>query len=81
MGNKEITIKKVWFDSERIYILTSDGKQGSHPLSWFSRLENATDKERNQYSTSPFGIHWPHLDEDLSIDGFFNYTPVAMKSK
>ena len=35
------------------------------------RLASATDAERESFSVSPsgYGIHWPDIDEDLSIDG------------
>jgi hypothetical protein len=34
-----------------------------------SKLLNATSIERNEYQISPanYGIHWPLIDEDLSI--------------
>lgn len=40
------------------------------------RLANASDFERNRYEISPsgYGIHWPLIDEDLSIDGFLGIT-------
>ena len=75
MGNKVIEIEKLWFEDEKICILTKDNRQGSHPLQWFPRLENATEKERNDFELSAFGIHWPQIDEDLSYEGFFNYRP------
>ena len=31
----------------------------------------ATPSEREQYTLSPYGIHWEHLDEDLCFEGFF----------
>jgi hypothetical protein len=36
-----------------------------------SRLANAKDTARRSYSISPsgYGVHWPEIDEDLSIDG------------
>jgi hypothetical protein len=35
------------------------------------KLANASEKERNDFKISPsgYGIHWPLLDEDLSING------------
>ena len=35
------------------------------------RLASATQKQRENFQVSPsgYGIHWPDLDEDLSIDG------------
>jgi hypothetical protein len=34
-------------------------------------LANAKDAARHSYSISPsgYGVHWPEIDEDLSIDG------------
>jgi hypothetical protein len=34
-------------------------------------LRNATQKQRENFEISPtgYGIHWPDIDEDLSIDG------------
>jgi hypothetical protein len=36
-----------------------------------SRLSNASEVERERFEISPsgYGIHWPLLDEDISIDG------------
>lgn len=36
-----------------------------------SKLDLASDSERNNFKISPsgYGIHWSQLDEDLSIDG------------
>jgi len=36
-----------------------------------SRIANATAEERTHFEVSPtgYGIHWPDIDEDLSIDG------------
>ena len=36
-----------------------------------ARLARATPDQRNRFEVSPagYGIHWPELDEDLSIDG------------
>jgi len=41
-----------------------------------SVLLNATSKERNTYEVSPsgYGVHWPLIDEDLSIDGLLGIT-------
>ena len=49
-----------------------DGKEYIFQLEEISpRLLNATDIERNKFeiSASGYGIHWPLIDEDLSIDG------------
>jgi len=60
---------KIWFDEENLWLLLSDGRQLSVPLSYFPRLEKATPEQRNQYNFSGkgTGIHWPGLDEDISV--------------
>jgi hypothetical protein len=47
-------------------------KEYAFPLEKISKkLFDASDNERAHYKISPsgYGIHWPLLDEDLSIDG------------
>ena len=49
-----------------------DGKKYSFPLSEISkRLESADELQRRTFeiSISGYGIHWPLVDEDLSIEG------------
>lgn len=38
------------------------------------KLYNATEAERNNFQISPsgYGIHWPQIDEDLSINGLLH---------
>jgi hypothetical protein len=79
----DLKIDKVWFDTENIYILVSDGTQKSHPLRWFPRLGDATPKQREKYELGPLldSIHWPELDEDLSLEGFFSYDKDEIDAK
>lgn len=52
--------------------LTIDGEERKFSLREISpTLAGASEKERNNFEVSPagYGIHWPLLDEDLSIDG------------
>ncbi len=53
-------------------ILNIDGEEKEFELKKISpSLENASEKEKNTFEVSPsgYGIHWPLLDEDISIDG------------
>jgi hypothetical protein len=53
-------------------LITIDGHEYSFPLGQVSRrLSNATEKERGHFeiSASGYGIHWPDVDEDLSVEG------------
>lgn len=57
--------------------LTIDGKEYQFSLPEISeRLAKASDVEGNKYEISPsgYGIHWPLIDEDLSIDGLLGIT-------
>ena len=49
----------------------SDGRTISVPLAWYPRLVHATPEERSIWELigGGHGIHWPHLDEDISIEG------------
>jgi hypothetical protein len=46
-----------------------DGRTISAPLSWYPRLAHGTPVERGNVEIGPFGLHWPDLDEDISIKG------------
>ena len=39
-------IKKVWFDANRVYLLTDEGEQLSRPLEAFPVLKDASEQER-----------------------------------
>jgi hypothetical protein len=49
----------------------SDGRTISVPLAWYPRLMNGTADERANWQLigAGLGIHWPQLDEDISIEG------------
>jgi hypothetical protein len=49
----------------------ADGRRISIPLAWFPRLLNATAEERAEFRLigGGQGIHWPRVDEDISVAG------------
>ena len=49
----------------------ADGRTISVPLKWFPRLVHATLEERENWDLSDDGahVHWPDLDEDISVEG------------
>jgi len=62
---------------ENELMLTVDGETRRFALSEISlKLAKATPAERERYEISPsgYGIHWPLIDEDLSIDGLLGIT-------
>jgi hypothetical protein len=54
-----------------------DGRKISAPLSWFPRLQAATPDQRVKWepAAAGHGIHWPEIDEDLSVAGLLRSTP------
>jgi hypothetical protein len=57
----------------------ADGRVVSAPLTWYPRLLNATAAQRTRWriAGAGFGIHWPDIDEDLSIHGILAGVPAA----
>jgi hypothetical protein len=52
-----------------IVIVMQSGKEFRFPVSENPRLAKGTPEQLNHIELSPFGIHWPDLDEDLSFRG------------
>ena len=52
-------------------VILRDGRKISAPLDWFPRLASAAPDKRAVWepAAAGHGIHWPLLDEDLSVEG------------
>jgi hypothetical protein len=59
----------VEFTTTDLVVTLLDGRKIATPLEWYPRLRRASAAERANYEIMPMGIHWPDLDEDLSIAG------------
>ncbi|RLL50871.1 DUF2442 domain-containing protein [Mariprofundus sp. EBB-1] len=61
----------VHFSESELMVTLADGRTISVPIAWFSSLSNATEQELHNYELlgNGEGIHWPQLDEDLSVKG------------
>ena len=59
---------------ETLTVNLDDGRTISVPLSWYPRLLYGTEKERENFRLigNGEGIHWPDLDEDISIKGLLS---------
>jgi hypothetical protein len=57
----------------------SDGRSISVPLAWFPRLLNGTAAERENWTliARGEGVHWPDLDEDISVASLLAGRPSA----
>ncbi len=69
--NRAFLATDVYFDTERIHVRLSDGREISAPLDWFPRLRHATADQRRQWELigRGVGIHWEAIDEDISVAG------------
>jgi hypothetical protein len=64
-----ISAEAVHFDGGTMWVGLADGRVIGVPLAWFPRLERGSPEDREWLEISPFGLHWPALDEDLSVEG------------
>lgn len=78
----DMKISKLWFQDEKIFILTEDGHTLWQSLLWYSRLKNATEEQRNAYEIDDCGIRWETIDEDISLESFTyeNPEPVGISN-
>jgi hypothetical protein len=60
------------FSEDELTCVLSDGRTITVPLAWYPRLLNATEAQRNDFEWlgEGYGIHWPQVDEDLTVGGF-----------
>ncbi|MBV9991792.1 MAG: DUF2442 domain-containing protein [Alphaproteobacteria bacterium] len=60
-------------------VLLRDGRKIGAPLDWFPRLKAAPMEARAAWepAAAGHGIHWPLIDEDLSIDGLLKGASAA----
>jgi hypothetical protein len=72
-------VRGVAFTEDTLSVDLADGRTIVVPLTWFPRLLNATVEQRSRWliSGAGFGIHWPDVDEDLSVEGLLRGAPAA----
>ena len=66
----EIRAQSLAITDDTLSVDLNDGRSISVPLSWYPRLNHATLSERSNWRWigDREGIHWPDLDEDISIE-------------
>src|SRR5271169_3492069 len=57
----------------------ADGRSIAAPLAWYPRLVHATVAERKTWRLigGGWGIHWPAIDEDISVANLLAGEPSA----
>lgn len=68
-------------NQNELVLTLEDGRTLTIPLSWYPRLFHGTKKERSNFNLigNGRGIHWPELDEDISIEGLIAGRPSSEK--
>ncbi len=81
--NTDSRVKEVSVTEELITFRLVDGRVVSVPLAWSWRLSDATPAQRNNYEIigDGHGVHWPDIDEDLSVEGMFHGIPARRPKK
>ena len=67
----EILAEEITITKDSLSVQLSDGRSITVSLAWFPRLLHADKKEKENYRLigKGTGLHWPDLDEDISIEG------------
>jgi Protein of unknown function (DUF2442) len=67
----DATAVDVVIEDSQLRVTLADGRELSVPLEWFPRLRDATAEQRKHWRLigRGQGIHWPDVDEDLSVAG------------
>ncbi len=68
----------VEFTADSLVVGLMDGRRISVPLVWYPKLLNATEDQRKNWQIrgGGYGIHWPDMDGDLSMEGLLRGAPA-----
>lgn len=71
--------KRVSLNADALTVELSDGRTISVPLGWYPRLAQASKAERASWRLigGGVGIHWPAVDEDISVANLLAGQPSA----
>jgi hypothetical protein len=78
-----VSAQNVKVTEDTLIVDLSDGRTLSVPLAWFPRLLLGTPEERNTWRLigDGEGIHWPDLDEDISVENLILGKPSGESQK
>ena len=54
-------------ERDALVVTLADGRRLSAPLWWYPRLQAASESQRAVVRFMPLGMHWPEIDEDISV--------------
>jgi len=63
---------------DEIIVHLVDGRTISVPLAWSWRLSEASEEQRRNFEIigDGHGVHWPDIDEDISVEGMLCGSPA-----
>jgi len=66
----DVRAEHVAISADSLIVGLSDGRSISVPLAWYPRLLHGSPQERGNWRLigNSEGIHWPDLDEDISVE-------------
>ena len=72
-----VSAQNVLVSDDTLAVDLVDGRTISVPLVWYPRLWHGTPKERNKWELigHGMGIHWPDIDEDISVANLLGGEP------
>jgi Protein of unknown function (DUF2442) len=67
---REAIAQRASLNDDSLVVELADGRTITVPIAWFPRLEHGTPTERANWRliARGEGIHWPDLDEDISVE-------------
>jgi hypothetical protein len=73
----DVRAQNVTITADTLTVDLNDGRSLSVPLVWYPRLLHGTSEERNNWRLigNAGGIHWPDLDEDISLENLLQGKP------
>ena len=69
MSTSVDTVSTVLYQGGQIIVAMESGVEIRFPVAGNSRLAKGTPEQLNHVDVSPYGLHWPDLDGDLSFRG------------
>src|SRR5919108_4376940 len=77
--SREAVATGVAMSEDTLSVELADGRTIAAPLAWYPRLAHATAEERNSWRLlgGGRGIHWPAVDEDISVANLLAGQPSA----
>ena len=79
----DAVIRSVEVTDDEIVARLSDGRTIAVPLAWSWRLSDASPDQRQNFRVigGGQGVHWPDVDEDISLQGMLHGSPAPRPTR